>query len=74
MFDEFDESYDRKVIYTKQSEDEDVSQKLKNLKLLFPSIFVGTSDTLSRKHSIFRSQITSAYTVHNQCTFLISLI
>ena len=35
------------------------------LKLLYTSIFVGTSDTLSQKHIIFTSQITSAYIIQS---------
>ena len=40
------------------------------LKLLFPSIFCWHF----RNIFIFRSQITSAYIIHNQCIFLLSLM
>ena len=42
-------------------------------KTYFLHQFVGTSDNFCQKHLFFRSRITSAYIIHNQCTFLLSL-
>ena len=39
----------------------------------FLQYFVGTSDTLSQEHNIFRSQNTFAYT-YNQCSSLLLLV
>ena len=45
-----------------------------NLKLLFPSSFCWYFRYFLSETFIFRSQITPAYIIHNQCTFLISLM